>query len=67
MDLSNTTQLFNSTTTTPAPEDKPENVGAWFGILIAILIGSIGSIFVIIGLCIVWHTIYMKFFKKKAR
>jgi hypothetical protein len=66
MDLSNTTKLI--TATTPVfVEAEAQNFGAWFGILIAVIIGSIGSIFVILGLCIIWHTVYMKCFKKKDR
>ena len=58
--------LLKTTTSVPitfeTEEDEPLIVS--LGIFAAILFGSLGVIFLIIGGCIVGHKVYMRFFKK---
>jgi uncharacterized membrane protein YozB (DUF420 family) len=67
MEVFNSTMLVNVTTISPRIVEPEQDFGIWLGILIAALFGSLASIFVLLGLCIIWHKIYMKFFKKKDR
>lgn len=46
-------------------DDEPLAVS--LGMFAAILFGSLLFIFILLGVCVLWHTFYMKFLKKRNR
>jgi hypothetical protein len=57
---------INVTTTTPLLEEEPdEPLGVSLGMFAAILFGSLLFIFVLLGACVIWHTVYMKCLKRR--
>lgn len=59
------TLLDANQTRAPSNDEDEEPLGTSLGIFAAILFGSMGILFVLIGSCILTHTIYMRFFKKE--
>jgi hypothetical protein len=66
--LSNMSKTSNLTTTTIRmlvfAEDSDSPLGVSLGLFAAILFGSLLFIFILLGACVIWHTIYMRCLKK---
>ena len=60
--------LVDANQTSPSPpsnEEEDEPLGTSLGIFAGNLFGSMAILFILIGACILTHTVYMRCFKKE--